>query len=139
MTETASFLANVGKIYNAFSVHDKGTAYDILSLPEAIGCLNECVRFLDANEEHIRDVSHCNLPKDLKGPHGHVASITVESLKMISSGLKRLNGIVDDFSYEGTNLLSCLSLDCEHFHASQHFKSVTMSMQEYCSQSGNTL
>ena len=31
------------------------------------------------------------------------------------------------------------SLDVEHFHVSQHFKSVIMSMREYCVQFGTTL
>ena len=133
---SSRFLQNVGEIYSAFSVHDKGKEFEILSLPEASKLLTECVQLMRENEENVREVARCKLPAVL---NGNVAGKTIESLDMIKSGVNRLDRIVHDFKYRKTNLLSCLSLDCEHFHASQHFKSVVLSMQQYCVQFGSTL
>ena len=68
----------------------------------------------------------------------YMADITTGSLGMLKSVVNRLHQIVENYDYKVRNQLSCLTLDCEHFHASQHFKSVTMSMQHYCMQFGTT-
>ena len=58
---------------------------------------------------------------------------------MMKRGLKRLNDITSEYHYHSTNLLSCLTLDVEHFHSSQHIKSDSLSMQQYCVQFDTTL
>ena len=80
----------------------------------------------------MRDVVTSILHKKVKGKDGSVAAKSVESLQMLSSGLKRLKTITSTYLYQSTKLLACLSLDCEHFHASQHVKRDVMSMQRYC-------
>ena len=68
------------------------------------------------------------LPKHSNGPEGSVAVVTMKSVQLISSGLKALNEITENYSYRNVNLLSCLLLDVEHFHSSTHFKSTVLSM-----------
>lgn len=67
LSETARILENVGKIYSAFSVHDKDKKYDLKSLPEATALLEECHQILAQNEDNIRAISKCKLPSVLKG------------------------------------------------------------------------
>ena len=139
MRDSAEFLRNVGKVYKAFGVHQKGADYVIPSLPDASRLLAECIRYLRNNEHNIRSLCPVNLPSELKGPHGNVAGRTIASLEILYKGLIRLHETVTNFSYENTNQLSCLSIDVEQFHAAQHSKSVVLSMQQYCQQFGTTL
>ena len=139
LTETGKFLNSVGKVYDAFSVHSKGKNYSLKSLDVAIEMTNECSVFLKEKENQIRCSTDEKLPSTLNGTHGFVASKTTESVDIIVSGLRRLEKIKHDFSYTDVNLLSCLTIDVEHFHAATHFKSVTMSMQQYCVQFASTL
>ena len=50
-----------------------------------------------------------------------------------------MNEITEDYRYMNVNLLSCLTLDVEHFHSSTHFKSTMLYMQQYCRQFGSTV
>ena len=101
--------------------------------------VEQCYSYLKENEDSIRKISNKKLPPTLNGPEGKVASKTIISVKMVATGLKRLNLILVRFNYADTNLLSCLTIDVEHFHAATHIKEVVMSMRQYCVQFGNTL
>ena len=79
------------------------------------------------------------LPKHLNGPEGSVTGVTMKSVQLISSGLNRLNEITENYSYRNVNLLFSLTLDVGHFHLSKHFKSIVLSMQQYCCQFGSTV
>ena len=41
--------------------------------------------------------------------------------------------------YKELNLLSCLTLDIEHFHSTSHIKQSVVTMMEYCRDFGNTI
>ena len=43
----------------------------------------------------------------------------------------------EKYSYANTDLLSCMTLDVQHFHAKPHFRNYVMSMLQYCRSSGN--
>ena len=87
--QTAEFLRAMGKIYKAFSVHEKHRPYELCCIDDAIVLIKECLSFLRQVEELIRnDVP--NLPKYLNRPQGMVANETVESVEMIKIGLERL-------------------------------------------------
>ncbi len=73
-----------------------------------------------------------SLPKKLNGPQGNVAAKTVDSVRLIEWGLERLVETTEKYGYSKTDLLSCMTLDIEHFHATTHFKSDVMSMLQYC-------
>ena len=77
--------------------------------------------------------------KHLNGPDRSVACVAMKSVQLISRVLNRLNEITEDYSYRNVNLLSCLTLDVEHFHSSRHFKSTVLFMQKYCRQFGSTV
>ena len=76
---------------------------------------------------------------DKKLPEGSVAGVTVKSFQLISSGLKRLNEITEDYSYRIVNFVSCLTLDVDNFYSSKHFKSTVLSNQQYCRQFESTV
>ena len=52
--ETAAFLDAVGKIYKAFSVHEKHTKYELCNLQDAVTLLKETLQYLRRNEASIR-------------------------------------------------------------------------------------
>ena len=69
------------------------------------------------------------LTKHLHDPEGSIAGVTMKSVQRISGVLNRLNEITENYSYRNVNLLSCLTLDVEHFHSPTHFKSTLLPMQ----------
>jgi hypothetical protein len=137
LTNTVRFLRAIGDLYKAFSVHAKGKNFDTLSLQNALDLVQNCRMFLEENEQAIiRDV-RSQLPKTLNGPQGNVAGKTIDSVRLIEWGLMRLNEITKQYTYNGTKLLSGMNLDVEHFHATTHFKSESMTMLQYCHSFGN--
>ena len=54
VTECANFLASIGKLYDAFSVHSTGKGYTIRSADEALALVRDCKELLDSNSEDIR-------------------------------------------------------------------------------------
>ncbi len=77
------------------------------------------------------------LPKTLNGSQGNVAGKTIDSVRLVEWGLSRLNEITKQYNYNEATLLSCMTLDVEHFHATTHFKSESMTMLQYCRSFGN--
>ena len=58
----------------------------------------------------------------LNGPQGNVAGKTIDSVRLVQLGLNRLNEVTRQINYHDTNLLSCMTLDVEHFHSTTHIK-----------------
>ena len=93
--------------------------------------------FLEENEHAIYHDVNTHLPKTLNGPQGNVAGKTIDSVRLVEWGLNRLNEVTKQLNYHETNLLSCMTLDIEHFHSMTHVKSDVMSMLQYCRSFGN--
>ena len=138
LTETATFLDAVGKIYKAFSIHEKHAQYHLCSLREATTLVNETLQYLRRNEAFIRGEVP-NLPKSLSGPHGNVAEKTIVSVSFLQFGLQRLDDLLTPINYTFTNLLSCLTLDVENCHSMVHHKSPLCTVLEYARNFGNTV
>lgn len=78
--------------------------------------------FLEENERAIYHEVNNHLPKTLNGPQGNVAGKTIDSVRLVQLGLNRLNEVTRQINYHDTNLLSCMTLDVEHFHSTTHIK-----------------
>ena len=72
LKKTADFLNAIGKIYKAFSVHEKHQPYKLCTLLEAAALVDQCLVHLRQNEALIRN-KVLNLPHSLNGPQGNVA------------------------------------------------------------------
>ena len=133
----AKFLSSIGKLYNAFSVHNKGASYTVKSLSEAFELVGICRETLDRNAADIR--STAALSDALNGPQGHVSAKTVDSVYLMEWGIKRLREILNRYNYSSCNSLSCMTIDIEHCHATIHRKQPNMSMLEYSRSFGTTI
>ena len=80
----------------------------------------------------------CTLPRTLNGPQGSVAAKTLDSVKLVKWGLERLQQNLHQFSYDHTNLLSCMTLDVENLHSSVHHKSQVSTPLQYARDLGST-
>ena len=136
--ETAAFLDAVGKIYKAFSVHEKHAKYELCNLQDAVLLLKETLQYLRRNEALIRGEIQ-SLPRSLNGPQGNVAEKTIESVSLLQSGLQRLYDLLAPMGYTWTNLLSCMTLDVENCHSVVHHKSPLCTALEYARNFGNAV
>ena len=130
LKETAKFLQGVGKLYKAFSVHNKGEKYQTHTLQESSDLLSDCKATISEFEKSVQSIEDIG-NRSLNGPEGCVAAVTVKSVDLLHWGIKQLSHNLDKFCYEKSNLLSCLTLDVEHLHATSHRKHPLMSKQEY--------
>ena len=64
---------------------------------------------------------------------------TVGSVELIEWGLQRLFCNLNDFNYQASNLLSCMTLDVKNCHSTVHIKQANMSKMEYCRSFGLTM
>ena len=136
---TSYFLRNLGKLYDAFSIHKKNAKYELNTIEDAIEMVKSCHQFLSENEKSIRDDVSERLPGVLNGPQGNVASKTIRSTEMVLEALERLAVIIKRYNFTLTNLLSCLTIDVEHFHSSTHAKCQLMSLAQYIRAFGATV
>ena len=132
LINTAEFLKYVGSLYKALPIHNKGYRYEIQTDKDAADIVNNFESYLSTVTQKIRSKVHKKPAKHLNGPEESVAGVIIKSVQLISSGLNRLNEITQDYSYRNLNLLSCSTLDVEHFLSSTHFKSLLLSMQQNC-------
>ena len=130
--ETARLLESLHNLYDAFSIHENKGVYELKTLSRALELLQLSHAFLEENSKNIKQTVMEELPKSLNGPQGSVAAKTILSVKMILTGVRRLKAITENQNHKQVNLLSCLTLDVEHFHSTTHFKSITLSMSQYC-------
>ena len=103
MSSFASFLRAIGSLYDAFSVHSKGTAYTVKSLSAEHDFVQFCSNILHENELDIR--SSENINGVLNGPHGHAYAETVSSVFFIEESIKHLRDILREYNYDSCNPL----------------------------------
>ena len=126
----------VGKIYKAFSVHEKHQPYSLSSIQEAVELVSGTLRVLHSNENSIRD-EVANLPRTLNGPQGNVASKTVESIQMLKCGLEKIQQVLELYGYNALNLSSCMTLDVEIIHPVGHHRDPLCTVLDYARNFGN--
>lgn len=136
LKECAHFLTAIGCLYKAFSMHDRGAHISVKSSEEAIGLVGQCREILHENTHDIQKLT--GIHTTLNGLQGHVSARTMASVAMIETGLHRLHANLKQFKYDHTNLLSCMTLDVENYHATVHVKQVNLSQAEHCKSFGTT-
>lgn len=93
------FLKYVGSLYKFFSIHNKGDIYKLQKVKDAPNIVNNFESYLSTLTQSIRSKVDKKLSKHLNGPKGSIAGVTIKSVRLISSGLNRLNELTDDYSY----------------------------------------
>ena len=131
------FLNAMGSLYNAFSVHTKGSTYTVKTPDEALILVQQCQDFLNDITVDIR--SNTGISCTLNGPEGHVSANTMQSVSMTEWGFQRLFDNLKTFHYQATNLLSCMTLDDENCHSTVHIRQANMSAKEYSRSLGVTM
>ena len=130
--KNVQFLRTLGGLYDAFSVHPKGAKYIRNNLLDALALIGPCFSFLNENQKDIRSSVPTQLPANLQGPQGNIASKTIVSVGLVQLGVSRLYEISEKYcSYSSTDLRSCMTDDVEHLHSISHTKSPTLSMLQY--------
>ena len=129
LKETSKFLNALQLVIDAFSVHEKHQKYTLKSLDDAITLVDRCHEILLKNIQHIRSTT--NVQKTLNGPEGSVSAATIESIKILRWGLKRLQTNVQTYDYEAINLLSCMTLTVENLHSTVNKKQGTQTLTQY--------
>ena len=102
--------------------------------------VSQCIRkdnLLHQVQNSVRSVKGCSKIK-LDGSQGMVSGATVMSVDMIVWGLERMTTLTT-LSFDGTNLLSCMTLGFERLHSTNHIKHPLLSKTEYCRDLGNTI
>ena len=85
-------------------------------------------KILAEYENSVRSIEGCSTmtmnPNEwaMNGPQGTVSAATVRSGDMLHWGLDRMKSLFSTLSFDGTNLLSCMTLDVEHLHSTSHKK-----------------
>ena len=116
LEKTADFLNAIGKIYKAFSMHEKHQPYKLCTLLEAAALVDQCLVHLRQSEALIRNKVP-NLPHSLNGPQGNFASKTVDSVQMLKCGFELPYQVLSPLGYNAVSLLSCMKLDVENMHS----------------------
>ena len=60
MLQTDQFLQNIGNFFPAFSIHERGKSYKLVSGREAHTLVNVCIDFLKENEVNIQLIANKN-------------------------------------------------------------------------------
>lgn len=100
--------------------------------------VDDCVCVLEENVSSIKNMEY-TLPRTLNGPQGSVAAKTVDSAKLVEWGLERLQQNLHQFSFDHTNLLSCMTLNVENLQSSVHHKSQDSTLLQYARDFGRTV
>ena len=75
MNNIATFLNVLGKLSDAFSVHEKHQHYQLNILTGAIDLLRNCLDAISSNIQNIKENNN-NLPKPLNGPKSSISDKT---------------------------------------------------------------
>ena len=68
-----------------------------------------------------------------------VSAASVRSLDKIVCGLEKMTSRFSTLSFDGNNLLSCMTLDVGHLHFTSHIKHMLLPKKEYRRDLGNTM
>ena len=113
LNNTARFLQAVDALYSAFSVHEKHDEYSLCNLPLMTACVFWRRRM--CHPSRTWSTAYHGLLMTLKES---VAAKTVDSVKLVEWELERLQQNLHQYSFDHTNLLSCMILDVENLQSS---------------------
>ena len=95
MNHTSDLLNTIGKLNEAFSVHEKYAKYSFKKLTEAVALKRECITVLESYVDSIKEENE-NLPKLLNGPEGSISNKTYDSIKLLEWSLMELQSNLKD-------------------------------------------
>ena len=131
------FLENLGKLYQAFSVHQKHKPTHMSTLQEAEESVKSVSEYLQGTVQSVQTLLDTN--KQTNGPEGTIASKTVKSVDMINQGLERLQRNIMKMKPELTvNPEALLTVKVENLRAVSHFKHPTCMHLHYARDFGST-
>ena len=135
--EKSDFLNAIGNLFEAFPVHEKNKSYHRNIIDEAIMSRDTSKRVL--KEVGVSIKLKQNVKKFLDSVEGFASFKTMQSVKLINWNFKRDCGNLKLYEYKTVNLLNCVTLDTEHFHASSQFKPPSLRYLEYARASGSII
>ena len=131
------FLENLGKLYQAFSVHQKHKRLHTTSLQEAEEKVQSAFGYFQGTIQSVQTLLGTN--KQTNGPEGTISTKSVKSVKMISQGLTRLTQNINEINSEQkANPEALLTVKVENLHAVSHFKHPTCMQLHYARDFGST-
>ena len=131
------FLENLGKLYQAFSVHQKHKRLRTTSLQEAEEKVQSAFGYFQGTIQSVQTLLGTN--KQTNGPEGTISTKSVKSVKMISQGLTRLRPNINEINSEQkANPEVLLTVKVENLHAVSHFKHPTCMQLHYARDFGST-
>ena len=131
------FLGNLGKLYTAFSVHQKHKRTHTSTLQEAGEMMKSVSGYDQGTVQSVQTLLFNS--KETNGPEGTVASNTIRSVNMINQGLARLQSNIAKINPAFTvNPEALLTVKFENLHAVSHFKHQTCMQLLYARDSGTT-
>lgn len=138
ITGTVRFLQELGKLYAAFSVHLKHQNVPRLPIFDSIHKVGELKDFLETTVKDVQVLIHSN--KLTNGPEGTVSSLSLKSVQMIHSELRKLETTIRDINNSAyADLHSCLTTQVENLHAVGHFKDECPTVLSYARNLGNSV
>ena len=118
------FLGNLGKLYKAFSVHQKHKRTHTSTLQEAGEMMKSVSGYDQGTVQSVQTLPFNS--KETNGPEGTFASNTIRSVNMINQGLARLQSNISKINPELTvNPEALLIVKVENLHPVSHFKHQT--------------
>ena len=127
------FLENLGKLYQAFSVHQKHKRTHTSTLQEAGEMMKSVSGYLQGTVQSVQTL--LGNSKETNGPEETVTSKTIRSVNMINQGLTRLQSNIAKLNPELTALLT---VKVENLHAVSYFKHPTSIQLHYARDFGTT-
>ena len=109
----------------------KGQSPPPKTLPQAVEKVRFCKEIFTEYENLVPSVEGCS-KITLNEPQGIVSTATIMFVAMIVWALERMTSRFSMFSFDGNNLLSCMTLDVGHLHSTSHSKDLLLSKKEYC-------
>ena len=93
------FLKNVGVLYDAYSIHERGEEYKRFTLEEPHCLISNYLTTLEISQQKIVNDVKKKLPKVRNDPERNAAQKTIESVKMIEWAVSRLIRLTKKYDF----------------------------------------
>ena len=135
---TIEFLQNLGKFYQAFSVHLKHQPSEQHTLKEAHEMVKGVSAYFKSAVDEVKSTINSN--RVTSGPEGTISTKTATSLELVEKGLEKLDAnfteVNPDFKIKPE---VCLTVQVENLHAVSRLKHPTCTVLEYARDFGNAM
>ena len=135
---TIELLQNLGKFYQAFSVHLKHQPSEQHTLKGAHEMVKGVSAYFKSAVDEVKSTINSN--RVTSGPEGTISTKTATSLELVEKGLEKLDAnfteVNPDFKIKPE---VCLTVQVENLRAVSHLKHPTCTVLEYSRDFGNTM